>query len=123
MVTDHGEVIRELIGRATEKPHDGHSLAHITLPPGKSSLLHYHPQAEESFYILEGHARMRLGDDEVILGPGQAVLVPPPVAHKIINIGETDLKFLAVCIPAWEATNSVWLEENVVGQIDSLAEV
>jgi mannose-6-phosphate isomerase-like protein (cupin superfamily) len=111
ITTPHGELIRELIGRtATEGPTPRHSVAHITLPPGKSSLLHYHPEAEESYYILSGQAQVLVGEEEVVVVAGKAVLIPAPQSHKITNIGSDDLVFLAVCVPAWEPDNSVFLE-------------
>lgn len=110
LVTPHGEIIHELIGRAVGKPTERHSVAHVRLPPGKASLLHYHPEAEESYFILEGKARLLLANEEAILLPGQVVLIPPPQPHKIMSIGETDLTFLTFCVPAWEPTNTVFLE-------------
>ncbi len=109
-VTDHGEVVYELIGRAAEVSTERHSLAYVVIPPGKSSLGHLHPQAEESYYILKGQARMALGEEEAIVGPGQAILISPSCEHKITNVGQENLELLAICVPAWEPTNSVWLE-------------
>jgi mannose-6-phosphate isomerase-like protein (cupin superfamily) len=111
LVTEHGEVIYELIGRGVGETTERHSVAVVVIPPGKASLPHYHPQAEESYFILSGQARMILGDEEAILRPGQMVLIQAPKPHKIINIGEEDLEFLAICVPAWEPTNSDWLED------------
>jgi len=109
----HGELIRELIGRtATEGSVPRHSVAHIVLPPGKSSLRHYHPEAEESYYILSGRARVLIGEEEVVVVAGTAVLIPAPQPHKITNIGSEDLAFLAICVPAWERDNSVFLEDG-----------
>lgn len=111
LVSQHGEVIYELIGRAVGESTERHSVAYVTIPSGKSSLLHYHPHAEESYYILQGTARLLLADEEAILVPGQVILIPPPKPHKIINVSETDLAFLAVCVPAWEPANTVFLEQ------------
>jgi mannose-6-phosphate isomerase-like protein (cupin superfamily) len=113
ITTPHGELISELIGRtATEGSVPQHSVAHIVLPPGKSSLLHYHPEAEESYYILSGQARVLIGEEEVVLTAGTAVLIPSPQPHKITNIGSEDLAFLAICVPAWAPDNSVFLEDR-----------
>lgn len=111
-VTEHGEIIYELIGRAVGETTERHSVAYVTIPPGKSSLLHYHPEAEESYFILKGQARMILGDEEAIVGRGQIILIQPTKPHKIINIGEEDLEFLAICVPAWEPTNTAWREDS-----------
>jgi mannose-6-phosphate isomerase-like protein (cupin superfamily) len=106
LVSQHGEIISELIGRA-DRSSQRHSVAYIAIPPGKSSVLHYHPVTEESYHILQGKARMVVGDEEAILAPGQSVLIPPQTPHRITNIGEIDLAFLAFCVPAWEPSCEV----------------
>ncbi len=110
LVSQHGETISELIGRA-DRSSEHHSVAYIAIPPGKSSLPHYHPVAEESYHILQGKARMRVGDEVAILVPGQSVLIPPQMPHQITSIGETDLAFLAFCVPAWEPACEIPIEE------------
>jgi mannose-6-phosphate isomerase-like protein (cupin superfamily) len=112
LVTEHGEIIYELIGRQVGETTERHSVAFVVLPPGKSSRLHYHPETEESYFVLRGQARMILGEEEAIVQPGQIVLIQAPKPHKIINIGEEDLEFLAFCVPAWEPTNTDWLEDE-----------
>lgn len=108
--TPHGETICELIGRAVVQPTDTHSVAHVLIPPGSSTLLHSHPSTEESYYILKGKARMLLDDEEALLSPGQIVLIAPGQRHKIFTVGSDPLEMLVVCVPAWEPTNTIWLE-------------
>jgi mannose-6-phosphate isomerase-like protein (cupin superfamily) len=110
LVTPNGESIAELIGNASPVRSARHSVAVITLPPGRSSRLHKHPLAEESFFVTSGRAEVRLGDSTVSLQEGSAVLIPSETPHKITNSGTEDLVFIAVCVPAWEPTNTVWLE-------------
>jgi mannose-6-phosphate isomerase-like protein (cupin superfamily) len=110
IVTEHGEIIFELIGRGIGEPTERHSIAYVTIPSGKSSLMHYHPEAEESYFILRGQARMIIGEEDAVVGPGHSILIQPQKPHKIVNIGHEDLEFLAVCVPAWEPTNSIFLE-------------
>jgi len=110
MVTQHGEIIYELLGRGFSESTERHSVAYVVLPPGKSSLLHVHPEAEESYYILKGKARIRVGEEESTITPEQIVLIPSGKPHKISNFGDDDLEFLATCVPAWESKNTVPLE-------------
>ena len=112
LVTAHGEVIYEMIGRGVGEISERHSVALVVIPPGKASLLHYHPETEESYFILKGQARMILGEEEAMMRPGQIVLIQAPKPHKIINTGAEDLEFLAFCVPAWEPSNTVWLEDE-----------
>jgi mannose-6-phosphate isomerase-like protein (cupin superfamily) len=111
IVTAHGETIYEVVGRTVGSKSTNHSVAHVVIAPDKSSLLHFHPQAEESYYILAGEAKIEIGDDVATLRPGQTVLIPPPLPHKIYNTGHGNLVLLVVCVPAWEPSNTVWLEK------------
>lgn len=107
-----GERIYEMIGRSE---HLGgaikHSFGHVVIPPGCSSRPHYHPEAEETYYILKGRAKMIINDVEHFLWPGDAVFIRPPEKHQIFIMGDEDLEFIVVCAPAWEPTNSVFLDE------------
>lgn len=110
--SEHGETVYELIGPNAGDPAKRHSLAYVEILPGKSSLLHYHPDAEESYYILEGQAEIIIDDEQETIEAGESVLIPSPKKHKIINNGNEPLKFIAVCVPAWEPTNSIFLEKT-----------
>lgn len=58
------------------------------IPPGKkSSHLHHHSRKEEFFYVLSGKCRLKLGEAEYDLGPGDAVARPAGtgVAHRFSN--------------------------------------
>jgi mannose-6-phosphate isomerase-like protein (cupin superfamily) len=102
-----GEVVYELVGAA---PASGsatlHSLAHIIIPPGKSSQIHYHKVSEETYYLLSGTARMVIDDHELTLVPAQACLILPGQWHQVFNPGEDNLEFLAICAPAWSPHDS-----------------
>ncbi|MCD4686426.1 MAG: cupin domain-containing protein, partial [Anaerolineae bacterium] len=76
----HGEVVFELLGAAAGNSQQ-HSLAQIVIPPGKASRKHYHPVAEESYYILSGTARLEIDDDTTTLGPGDSVILLPNQVH------------------------------------------
>ncbi|NLX08694.1 MAG: cupin domain-containing protein [Chloroflexi bacterium] len=106
--SEHGEVVREMIGAAAGGT-TAYSLAEITLPPGKRSRKHYHPVAEESFYILSGAAQIEVDGQTAALAPGDSIAVLPNQVHQIANTGPDDLVFLAVCVPAWTPDNSVYL--------------
>lgn len=106
-----GERVYEMLG-APE--HIGgakhHSFSHVVIPAGCASRPHYHPVAEETYYILSGEGRMRVDDKELRLVPGDALLILPPEVHQIFNDTDSELEFIAVCAPAWEPSNSVYLD-------------
>jgi mannose-6-phosphate isomerase-like protein (cupin superfamily) len=112
LVTPAGEVIFELVGQGESAGEiSSHSLAQIQIPPGKSSSFHYHKVSEETYFILEGQGWMSLDGREFTLNPGQAILIQPGEIHQICNQGEKELKFLAICVPAWVPEDSFEVED------------
>jgi len=57
--------------------------------------LHNHPWEHEIF-ILEGEAKVRIGDKEFQVKPGYVIYIPPNVEHTIVNIGRSTLKFICL---------------------------
>jgi len=106
-----GEQVFEMIGR---QPNLGgakaHSLGHVVIPAGCRSRNHYHPVAEETYYILAGQARMVVDGKEVLLNSGDAILIMPTEKHQIFSVGVSDLEFLVTCAPAWDPDNSIYLD-------------
>ena len=79
------------------------SLAQRTQP-------HFHPVTEELYYLLRGEALMRFPGEERLVGPGDAIAIPPGVPHQIKNVGADDLVFLCCCVPAYEHDDTVMVE-------------
>ena len=77
-----------------------YSLAHATLPPGKTSLRH-RLKTSEVYYILQGEGLMRIADESAPVRAGSAVYIPPHATQCITNTGTTDLLFLCIVDPAW----------------------
>lgn len=48
---------------------------------------HRHPSAQIS-YMLKGKLRMRIGNEECVLSPGEIGYVPPNVEHSIESLDE-----------------------------------
>jgi mannose-6-phosphate isomerase-like protein (cupin superfamily) len=97
--TADGSTIRELLGLPTA-PVRNQSLAEATLEPGQATERHYHGQAEEIYYVVEGSGKMELDGERRTVSPGDAVLIPPGALHQITAGGE-GLRFLCCCAPAY----------------------
>ena len=107
--TKDGSEIRELLAhRNSAIRHQ--SLAEARIPPGGSTAPHYHPQAEEIYYVLEGRGRMQIEDDVRDVGPGDAIAIPPGKRHQITTIGAEPLRFLCCCAPAYEHDDTVMVD-------------
>ena len=110
-ISPTGEMIYEMIGIGEPLGNAiKHSVGHVVIPKGATNSLHYHPEAEETYYILKGKAKMVVDNKEFNLVAGDLLLIKQLEKHKIFQVGEDDLEFLVVCAPAWESNNSVYLE-------------
>jgi mannose-6-phosphate isomerase-like protein (cupin superfamily) len=64
------------------------------LDPGDAHGLHDHPDSAELYYVLQGSARVVLGDEEFDASPGTAVYTPARTKHEIRNTGTETLVFV-----------------------------
>lgn len=108
-ITADGSQIRELIHPNFSGARN-QSLAEATLLSGCATTEHYHPRAEEFYYIVRGTARLQIEDETRNLQPGDAVLIAPGARHKIWNTGAEDLVFLCCCAPAYAHTDTILTE-------------
>jgi mannose-6-phosphate isomerase-like protein (cupin superfamily) len=105
-----GEIIYEMIGAPEELGGTKHhSFVVVTIPPGGSSARHWHTISEETYFILKGTAQMIIDDKELEIRTGHAVLIQPPEQHQILNTGDDDLDFVAVCAPPWTPGDSTFV--------------
>jgi len=108
--TKDGSEIRELLAHRNSCIKN-QSLAEARVSPGGSTTPHYHPLTEEIYYLLEGTARIQVGEEMRDIGPGDAIAIPPGAVHQITNIGENTLRFLCCCAPPYEHEDTVLVEE------------
>jgi mannose-6-phosphate isomerase-like protein (cupin superfamily) len=68
-------------------------------PPLWISTPHIHFEDDEAWYVLEGVLRVRLGDDEVDVPAGGAVLAPRGIPHAYANATGGPARYLLVTTP------------------------
>lgn len=71
------------------------SVWRVEIDPGVPAAAHSVTR-EEVFVVLEGTARVRLGADEHLAGPGAAIVVPAGVPFALAAAGDTPMR--AVCL-------------------------
>lgn len=98
--TKDGSTIRELLGLPTSALVRNQSLAEATLAPGQATDRHYHRQAEEIYYIVEGGGLMEVEGVEREVGVGDAVLIPPDAWHTL-RAGLDGVRLLCCCAPPY----------------------
>jgi len=109
--TKDGSEIRELLAHRNSCIRH-QSLAEARLKPGQQTAPHYHIRTEEIYYILAGQGEMHLGESVRMVGPGDAIAIPPGEIHTIINTGDIELKFLCCCAPAYEHEDTVMVDHT-----------
>ena len=108
--TGHGEHIFPLTDKVSgDMQH--HSVAYVEIEPNKSSLNHYHPEIEETYYILSGKGEIKLNNEVLTVADGQLISILPNTEHKIKNLSNSEfLILIATCAPGWTEECSVFLE-------------
>ncbi|MCS7145968.1 MAG: cupin domain-containing protein [Aigarchaeota archaeon] len=104
-----GAFIQWLVDRRDGAPN--FELRKFRMKPGGKIPPHMHPEIEHVQYVLKGRYRVRLGEKEVVVKAGDALLIPPRTAHAYYNDGEEDAEFLCI-IPLRSEYKTVWLDEQ-----------
>ena len=113
-ITKDGSEIRELLAYRNSVIRN-QSLAEARVPVGGSTQEHYHPRAEEIYFITSGRGRIRIEGEVREVGVGDAVAIPPGKRHKLWNTGGAPLTLLCCCAPAYEHDDTIITEGTAGG--------
>ena len=82
----------------------GFTLSETTIPPGfPGPPAHTHVRMTDAFYVLEGTLTVRVAGDDVNLGAGGFVAIPPGTVHTFSNRSSAPARFLNINSPGgWE---------------------
>jgi mannose-6-phosphate isomerase-like protein (cupin superfamily) len=109
-ITVDGSEIRELLAHRNSAIRN-QSLAEARIPVGGATLEHFHPRAEEIYYITHGSGKMRIEGELREVKVGDAIAIPPGQKHKIWNTGAEILRLLCCCAPCYENSDTVITEK------------
>jgi quercetin dioxygenase-like cupin family protein len=84
---------KKLLGPGGALPRQDMLLGVLELDPGASYPLHSH-EAPEVYYVTQGIAECRFGEEQFVARAGTAIHTEPNVPHSFKNIGQD--KFAAV---------------------------
>jgi len=69
---------------------EGFTLGRVTIKAGASNPAHSHGNCAEALYLLSGRLEHFIGDERVVLEPGDTLVVAAGVPHYANSIGEED---------------------------------
>jgi quercetin dioxygenase-like cupin family protein len=67
--------------------------------PGQEQAAHAHAGSDKIYYVIEGSAEVRIGDETRRLEAGGVAHAPPEVAHGVVNPGPGRLALLVFMAP------------------------
>ena len=108
-ITKDSSGIREILAPSNSSIKN-QILAEEMLAPGMGTDEHFHPKAEEIYYVLDGRGRMKIEDEVREVRPGDGIAILPGKRHRIWNIGGSDLVFLCCCSRAYSHDDTVIVE-------------
>jgi mannose-6-phosphate isomerase-like protein (cupin superfamily) len=109
-ITVDGSEIRELLAHRNSAIRN-QSLAEARLPVGGATQEHFHPRAEEIYYITHGTGKIRIENETRDVKVGDAIAIPPGQKHKLWNTSGETLRLLCCCAPAYEHSDTVITEK------------
>ncbi len=68
----------------------------ITVAPGQTLSLQLHHHREEHWVIVEGQARVTLGERVMDMGPNEHIFIPIETKHRIANPTDANVEFIEV---------------------------
>jgi mannose-6-phosphate isomerase-like protein (cupin superfamily) len=109
--TKDGSEIRELLAHRNSAIRN-QSLAEARLPVGGATQEHFHPRAEEIYFITHGAGKIRIEAETREVKAGDAIAIPPGQKHKLWNTGTEVLRLLCCCAPAYEHADTIITEKD-----------
>jgi quercetin dioxygenase-like cupin family protein len=75
-------------------------LLEVSLAPGMAVPLHTHTREDEVYFLLAGELEVTVGEKTFVLRPGDTLLAPRDIPHKLRNSGDTTNHYLLIFSPS-----------------------
>lgn len=73
---------------------DRYKIKRLTVLPGKKLSLQMHYHRSEHWVVVRGTAKVRVGEKEILLRPGESTFIPAGVIHRLENPGKVVLEVI-----------------------------
>jgi len=95
---------------------DRFQVKRIVVKPGASLSLQMHHHRAEHWVVVRGTAKVRVGDEIVILSENQSTYIPIGVKHRLENPGKVDLEIIEVQSGAYLGEDDIVRFDDVYGR-------
>lgn len=75
------------------------SVIHENMPSGTSENMHFHNNAQQFFFIVNGTATFEVDEEIFEVCAGQGMHILPKKKHRILNNTDTTLEFIVISEP------------------------
>jgi mannose-1-phosphate guanylyltransferase / mannose-6-phosphate isomerase len=98
--------------------HNGHrvQVKHIMVKPGGKLSLQMHHHRAEHWIVVQGTAKIRRGDDEMMLTEDQSTYIPLGTAHRLENPGKIPLHLIEVQSGSYLGEDDIVRFEDTYGR-------
>lgn len=73
-----------------------------TLERGETIQPHFHPDAEELYYILAGKGVMHIGEETREVETGDVIYIPPATVHFLQNTSSGQVRFITLTVKVYK---------------------
>ncbi|ASJ11965.1 mannose-1-phosphate guanylyltransferase/mannose-6-phosphate isomerase [Thermococcus thioreducens] len=73
---------------------DRYKIKRLSVLPGKKLSLQMHYHRSEHWVVVRGTAKVRVGEKEILLRPGESTFIPAGVIHRLENPGKVVLEVI-----------------------------
>jgi mannose-1-phosphate guanylyltransferase/mannose-6-phosphate isomerase len=88
----------------------------ISVKPGGRLSLQMHHHRAEHWVVVQGTARVTIGDEEIMLTENQSTYIPLGVTHRLENPGEIDLTLIEVQSGAYLGEDDIVRFDDIYGR-------
>ena len=89
----------------------------LVVRPGGVLSLQRHQYRSEHWTVVAGQAKVRVGDDEFMLEPGEAAHIPVGSVHRLENPGTEDVHIIEVQTGSYFGEDDIERLEDVYGRV------
>lgn len=92
---------------------DSLSVIQERMPPGAAETLHFHTNAQQFFFVLQGMATFQKQGEHIEVGEQQGFHVSPGERHRVFNKTDRDLEFIVISQPMAHGDRTPVFEEEI----------